>query len=261
MYHSLPPVTKRRTVRQRASVQQSVQRALSTPPVYSRDQDSVSPTEREHIPIIQSEQTSMASLEEMVRQLQESMKVMQQDAVRQAEFAKQQATVMNKQAELIMRLQQQTGASASMQVPPLLRVPIPEETPNARNVQEDTDIPTGPAPPPILPQLSKAPTPINQPDSPFESEVDPMALKMSKLEKLFKKSQGVRSIPDIEDEYTDAAVTLPDRFKMPQIDRFDGSGDPMVHLRLFSDILRPMGLTRLQKLSLFGRTLSSVAAI
>ena len=62
--------------------------------MYSRDQDSVSPTEREHIPIIQSEQNSMASLEEMVRQLQESMKVMQQDAVRQAKFAKQQAEVM-----------------------------------------------------------------------------------------------------------------------------------------------------------------------
>ena len=68
------------------------------------------------------------------------------------------------------------------------------------------------------------------------------------------------AIPDIEDGYTDVAVTLPDRFKMPQIDRFDGSGDPMVHLRLFSDILRPMGLTSPQKLSLFGRTLSGVAA-
>ena len=116
---------------------------------------------------------------------------------------------------------------------------------NVQNVQEDTDIPTGPPLPPILPQLSKAPTPINQPDSPFEFEVDHTALKLSKLEKQFKKSQGVKSIPDIEDGYTDVAVTLPDRFKMPQIDRFDGSGDPMVHLRLFSDILRSMGLTRL----------------
>ncbi|KAI8008098.1 hypothetical protein LOK49_LG07G01264, partial [Camellia lanceoleosa] len=89
------------------------------------------------------------------------------------------------------------------------------------------NIPKGLAPPPILPQLSKAPTLINQPDSPFEFEVDPTALKVSKLEKLFKKSQGVKSIPDIEDGYTDAAVTLPDRFKMPHIDRFDGSGDPM----------------------------------
>ena len=48
---------------------------------------------------------------------------------------------------------------------------------------------------------------------------------------------------------------------MPHIDRFDGSGDPMVHLWLFSDILRLMGLTRLQKLSLFGRTLSGIEAI
>ncbi|KAL7231262.1 hypothetical protein ACSBR2_009514 [Camellia fascicularis] len=66
---------------------------------------------------------------------------------------------------------------------------------------------------------------------------------MSKLEKLFKKAQCVKSISDIEDGYTDSAVTLPDWFKMPHIDRFDGSRDPMVHLHLFSDILRPMGLT------------------
>lgn len=48
---------------------------------------------------------------------------------------------------------------------------------------------------------------------------------------------------------------------MPHVDRFDGSGDPMVHIRLFLDVLKPMGLTRAQKLSLFGRTLSSVAVI
>ncbi|KAL7212495.1 hypothetical protein ACSBR2_015229 [Camellia fascicularis] len=57
------------------------------------------------------------------------------------------------------------------------------------------------------------------------------------------------------------AVTLPDRFKMPHIDGFDRSGDPMVHLSLFSDVLHLMGLTRLQKLSLFGRTLSGITAI
>ncbi|KAL7192375.1 hypothetical protein ACSBR2_024248 [Camellia fascicularis] len=113
------------------------------------------------------------------------------------------------------------------------------------NVQEDTDIPIGPALPPILPQLSKAPTPTNLPDSPFEFETDPTALKVSKLEKLFKKSQGAHSIPDIEDGYIDSVVTLLDRFKMPHMDRFDKSGDPMVHLRLFSDILRPMGLSKL----------------
>ncbi|KAF5932034.1 hypothetical protein HYC85_028205 [Camellia sinensis] len=180
---------------------------------------------------------------------------------------------MAQQAELITRLQQQNAASASHQVPPPAGAPLPGQTPtiqnappnvqnavpNIQNLQEDTNLPTGPAPPPFPTQLSKTPAP-NHPDSPFEFEVDHTALKLSKLEKLFKKSQGVKAIPDIGDEYTDVAVILPDRFKMPQIDRFDGSGDPMVHLRLFSDILRPMGLTRPQKLSLFSRTLSGVAA-
>ncbi|KAL7255381.1 hypothetical protein ACSBR1_009522 [Camellia fascicularis] len=229
----------KRPIRHRSPVPQSpVQRSLSTSPVRSWAEISVSTSERGYT-LVQLDQQFSVRMEEMIHQPQESMKIMQQDAARQAEVAKQQAEVMAQQAELIARLQQQTGASASHQAPPPPRVPILRET---ANVQEDTDIPTGPAPSPILRQLSKAPTPTNLPDSLFEFEKDPTALKVSKLEKLFKKSQGAHSIPDIEDGYTDSAVTLPDRFKMPHIDRFDGSGDPM-------------------KLSLFGWTLSGVAAI
>ena len=46
------------------------------------------------IPVVQLDQDNMSGLEKMVRQLQDSMKAMQQDAVRQAEFAKQQAVVI-----------------------------------------------------------------------------------------------------------------------------------------------------------------------
>ncbi|KAL7213925.1 hypothetical protein ACSBR1_026365 [Camellia fascicularis] len=112
---------------------------------------------------------------------------------------------------------------------------------------------------PIPAQASK--TPVYQTEALFEFGVDPTVLKVNKLEKLFKRAQGVNSIPDIEDGYTDSAVTLPNRFKMQYIDRFDGSGDPMVHFRLFLNILRPMDLTRLQKLSLFGRTILGIATI
>ena len=108
-----------------------------------------------------------------MRQMQESMKLMQQDAARQEEFAKQQAAIMAQQAELITKLQQQSGASASQQVPPPAGAPAPGEAPK---VQAGTDLSTGPAPPPILPQLSKAP--INPSDSPFEFEVDHTALKL-----------------------------------------------------------------------------------
>ncbi|KAF5933731.1 hypothetical protein HYC85_029902 [Camellia sinensis] len=92
------------------------------------------------------------------------------------------------------------------------------------------------------------------------NELDSTTVKITNLEKQFKKAQGLNSIPNIEDGHTEAAIRLPDRFKMPYIDRFDGSGDPMVHIRLFLDILKPMGLTKPQKLSLYGRTLSGVAA-
>ncbi|KAF5934346.1 hypothetical protein HYC85_030517 [Camellia sinensis] len=241
VFHSLPPVIRRRPRKRSVSEQRLLEQWI-TPSVDSQIEIPIVAIEID-LPIVQTNQGNMAAptgVEEMMRQMQETMRAMQQDAVRRDE------------------LQQHAGASASHPAPPPPGIPAPEEAPN---VQADTDIPTGPTPPPILPQLSKAPTPVNQPDSLFEFEVDHTTLKLSKLEKLFKKSQGIKAIPDIKDGYTDMAVTLSDRFKMPQIDRFDGSGDPMVHLRLFSDILRPMGLTRPQKLSLFGRTLSGVAAI
>ena len=63
------------------------------------------------------------------------------------------------------------------------RVPILGET---ANVQENTNVPTGPVPPPISAQMSKALA--NPVDTPFEFEVNVIALKVSKLEKLFKRA-------------------------------------------------------------------------
>ncbi|KAF5934569.1 hypothetical protein HYC85_030740 [Camellia sinensis] len=274
VFHSLPPIVKRRQRKRSVSEQRSPEQWFP-PSADSRIEIPIAAIEID-LPVVQIDQNSMATptgVDEMIHQMQETMRAMQQDATRRDEFAKQQAEIMAQQAELITRLQQQNAASASHQIPPPAGAPLPGQTPtiqnappniqnampSIQNLQEDRNLPTGPAPPPLPTQLSKTPA-TNHPDSPFEFEVDHTALKLSKLEKLFKMSQGVKAIPDIGDEYTDVTVMLPDRFKMPQIDRFDGSGDPMVHLRLFSDILRPMGLTRPQKLSLFSRTLSGVAA-
>ncbi|KAL7260476.1 hypothetical protein ACSBR1_006193 [Camellia fascicularis] len=127
---------------------------------------------------------------------------------------------MARQAEMITRLQQQqpqpTAASA-FHTPPMGNSAA-GATAHTANVQGTQGNPAEPIPE----QASKVP--IYQTEAPFEFE-------------------GVNSIPDLEDEYTESVVTLLERFKMPHIDLFDGFGDLMVHLRLFSDILRPMGLT------------------
>ncbi|GMQ11233.1 hypothetical protein CsSME_00053943 [Camellia sinensis var. sinensis] len=169
------------------------------------------------------------------------------------------ATTVAAQGTTLAELQRSSGVSITQ--PPPVAHPIPPPPPPTDefaelNSPEDLRVPA---------QTSGGSFPLPQPAGgifPSEApESDPTMLKLSKLEKLFKRSQGVNLIPDIEDGYTETAVKLPERFKMPHIDRFDGSGDPMVHIRLFSDVLKPMGLTRPQKLSLFGRTLSGVAVI
>ena len=92
MFLSLPPVTRRRSRGRSVSVQRSPDQWF-TPSVDSQAEVLVS-TVGTDIPVLQIDQRDMASIEEMMHQLQESMRTMQQDAARQAEFAKQQAEVM-----------------------------------------------------------------------------------------------------------------------------------------------------------------------
>lgn len=129
MFYSLPLVVRRRSARHSVSVPQFPnQWSLNSQVEISE------PTTEIDIPVVQIDQGSMAGMEEMVSQLQESMKAMHEDTVRQAKFAKQQAVVMAQQTELITRLQQQTRASASHQAPPPPRAPLPGETPNVQYI-------------------------------------------------------------------------------------------------------------------------------
>ena len=77
MFLSLPPVARRRS--RRRSV--SVQRLLDQRSLNSQAKVSVSTAEAD-IPVVQIDQHSMAGMEEMMRQLQESMQAMQQDVSR-----------------------------------------------------------------------------------------------------------------------------------------------------------------------------------
>ncbi|CAL5443132.1 unnamed protein product [Camellia sinensis] len=168
------------------------------------------------------------------------------------------------QAETIAGLQHLSGASTTHPPPvnhPVLNPPPPIKDPQGLNLPEDLRVSVQPVEGIPLQLVGGFLV------QPFEGlfSVDPnddlAMLKLAKLKKLSKNSQGINSIPDIEDRYTETVVRLPERFKMPHVDRFDGSGDPMVHICHFLNVVKPMDLTRAQKLSLFGRTLSGVAAI
>ena len=53
--------------------------------------------------------------------------------------------------------------------------------------------------------------------------------KMSKMEELIR-GQGMGYSFDFDDMMQFDGDKLPDKFKMPQLQKFDGTGDPRIHL-------------------------------
>ena len=65
---------------------------------------------------------------------------------------------------------------------------------------------------------------------------------------------------DVRDGFDSAPVTpLPPKFRMPDMERYTGRGCPRTHLRIYSQLMRGMGLDEAQLIMLFPLSLSSVA--
>ena len=61
------------------------------------------------------------------------------------------------------------------------------------------------------------------------------------------------------DGFDSALVTpLPPKFQMPDMERYTGRGCPCTHLRIYSHLMRGMGLDEAQLIMLFPLSLSSV---
>ena len=136
MFHSLPPVVRRKPIKRSVS-EQRLSEQWVTPSEDNRAEVSIVAIEID-IPVSRMDQQNTSGMEALMRQMQESMRQMQEDAARQAEFSKQQAAVMAQQAELITRLQQQNAASASHQVPLPTGSPLPEQTLTVQNAPPNT---------------------------------------------------------------------------------------------------------------------------
>ena len=84
--------------------------------------------------------------------------------------------------------------------------------------------------------------------------------KMSKMEELMR-GQGMGYSFDFDDMMQFDGDKLPDKFKMPQLQKFDGTGDPRIHLSQYmttmSTTKAPMSVVaRLFVLSLEGTTIN-----
>lgn len=126
----------------------------------------------------------------------------------------------------IVDLQRISVASTSTVHPVPAAQPTPDPPPLVENLQVQD-------PQDMFP-LALAYRPLAQPLAGILSfdinEIDPILIKITRLEKALKKSQGFNSTTDIEDGHTEASIRLLKKIKMPHIDRFDGSGDPIVHV-------------------------------
>ena len=167
---------------------------------------------------------------------------------------------MANQAQLIQQLLQAQAAQAQ---------PVPQPP-----------APPIPAPQPIAPQ-----PPVLQPPAPLVNPVggdewlfgpalqaipaaipivakEDVAMKeqLNKLENVLRKSKGFDDyLLDIEGLFQAPKVPLPEKFKMPDMNKFDGTGNPKSHLRLYASVLQPFGLKTEHFAMLFARTLIRAA--
>jgi len=91
-------------------------------------------------------------------------------------------------------------------------------------------------------------------------EVQDISDEVEKMKTILRKSQGVEEyMLDIDELCPFPNVQLPQKFKMPKMDVFDGSGNPRNHLKQYILAMKPMGLSEKQIVHCFPRTLNGDA--
>ena len=87
-----------------------------------------------------------------------------------------------------------------------------------------------------------------------------MKEKMEKLEKVVQKSNGIDSyLLELEGLFEGVREKLPSNFKMPVVDKFDGTGNPKNHVRMCIGAFQPHGLSSSMMAILFQQTLTGAA--
>ena len=91
-------------------------------------------------------------------------------------------------------------------------------------------------------------------------ENDALEALTKKMEKLQEMVRGKDQDFDFDNLGLYGITGLPPKFRMPDVTKFNGSGDPKLHLKQYITIMSATTLNAEQKLGLFPLTLESVAS-
>nr|CAN70565.1 hypothetical protein VITISV_035222 [Vitis vinifera] len=82
--------------------------------------------------------------------------------------------------------------------------------------------------------------------------------RMDRLERRIRRMRDLDEMISWDDPDDVPVATLPVSFRMPDIERYTGVGCPRIHLKLYSTVMRALGLDEAQLLTLFPLSLSGV---
>ena len=82
--------------------------------------------------------------------------------------------------------------------------------------------------------------------------------RMDRLEQRIRQMRDHDEMISWDDPNDVPVATLPVGFRMPDIERYTGVGCPRIHLRLYSTVMRALGLDEAQLLTLFPLSLSGM---
>ncbi|XP_034672482.1 uncharacterized protein LOC117904067 [Vitis riparia] len=131
-----------------------------------------------------------------------------------------------------------------------------------RVVLEDT--PSDIVTPPVIPVQMPATQPSHDQATIIPPIVTPVTIiedphsRMDRLERRIGQMRDPDEMISLDDPDDVPVATLPVGFRMPDIERYTGVGCPRIHLRLYSTVMRALGLDEAQLLTLFPLSLSGM---
>ena len=82
--------------------------------------------------------------------------------------------------------------------------------------------------------------------------------RMDKMEERIMRARKMEELMDYDTLSLFPNVRLPPKFKMPTLNKFDGTGCPKSHMKMYMKAMQPLGMTEEVLAQMFQNTLTGV---